>query len=151
MLGFALLVSGLHNQPHTVQSSTKALQAHRRLVCHSNSTINPIQVTSRHPQQAATMQFKVYISVALLALALPTCLAAPLPDTTQGSIDNIAPTEVIQKPEGCKNWDRKLGNCLDSDSMAATTAERQDATPSPKPYKKLTCDDCFPYWALSIL
>lgn len=94
------------------------------------------------------MQFKACISVVLLTLALPTCLAAPIPSTTQDSTSNA---EVLQKPEGCANWDRKLGNCLDSDSMTATTVEQRDATPSKKPYKKLTCDDCFPYWALSIL
>lgn len=91
------------------------------------------------------MQFKGYVSALFLAMAFSACLAAPLPVV----LDKIERSNSeVQKPEGCLVWDEQLGTCREWTNKPAATVE-QDAAPKPK--KKLTCDNCFPYWTLSIL
>ena len=92
------------------------------------------------------MQFKAYASTILLAMALPACLAAPLP-VGSNNIDR-SPAEVLEKPENCLVWDEKLGTCKEWANKPAAAVEQNAA---PKPKKKLSCEDCFPFWTLSIL
>lgn len=113
------------------------------------------------------MQYKQIYSMAKLAIFIASCSAAPIPTLPSTSTpvvnaaDTInaiaieaddgecAPFKCKPKPEGCLEWDQKVGHCYQWDpELKLHARDTAKVVSSPK---KLTCDDCFPFWTISIL
>jgi hypothetical protein len=124
------------------------------------------------------MQFKLSFQISLLAIAMSKCMAAPIPASSIMS-DAAGKDIVVRKKCSpprpttyCCTWDKDRNHCVEwNDEQTTKTAlsERDITqvdisevetgkvdtttvdTTTVDSRKKLTCDNCFPYFSVSIL